>query len=83
MSMKITVMGGCGRQADDTAGSPPVPEIPVRSGTYASCRYRPLSQSALDLEGQPGMIDKAFDQLVLHRSSWRPDTRWNIGCIAQ
>jgi hypothetical protein len=32
------VMGGCGRQADGTAGTPPAPEIPVRSGTYALCQ---------------------------------------------
>jgi hypothetical protein len=32
------VKGGCGRQADGTAGLPPAPEIPVRFVTYASCQ---------------------------------------------
>jgi hypothetical protein len=34
----LRVKGGCGRQANGTAGLPPAPEIPVRSGTYASCQ---------------------------------------------
>src|SRR5580700_6728841 len=34
------VKGGCGRQADGTAGLPPAPEMPLRSGTYASCQTR-------------------------------------------
>jgi hypothetical protein len=36
----VRVTGGCGRQADGTAGLPPAPEIPVRSRTYASCQQR-------------------------------------------
>jgi len=36
----LRVKGGCGRQADGAAGLPPAPEIPVRSGTYASCHKR-------------------------------------------
>jgi len=34
------VKGGCGGQADGTAGLPPqLPEVPVRSCTYASCQH--------------------------------------------
>jgi hypothetical protein len=34
----VRVKNRCGRQADGTAGLPPAPEMPVRSGTYASCQ---------------------------------------------
>jgi hypothetical protein len=37
---ELRVKGGYGRQADGTAGLSPAPEIPVRSGTYASCQQR-------------------------------------------
>jgi hypothetical protein len=36
------VKGRCGRQADGTAGLPPAPEMPVGSGTYASCQQLPF-----------------------------------------
>src|SRR5258708_11355619 len=32
------VKDGCGQQSDGTAGLPPASEMPVRSGTYASCQ---------------------------------------------
>src|SRR5450755_3102126 len=34
----VRVKGGCGRQADGTAGLSPVPEIPERFGPYGSCQ---------------------------------------------
>jgi hypothetical protein len=34
----LRVNDGRGRQADGTAGLPPAPEIPLRSGTCASCQ---------------------------------------------
>src|SRR5450755_265682 len=34
------VKGGCGRRADGTAGLSLAPEIPVRSGTCASCHLQ-------------------------------------------
>jgi hypothetical protein len=36
----LRVKGGCGRQANGTAGLPPAPEIPVRSGTHVSCQQK-------------------------------------------
>src|SRR5258707_279450 len=47
---QLRVKNGCGRQADGTAGLPPAPEMPVRSGTYASCQIRRLLLS-LDRSG--------------------------------
>jgi hypothetical protein len=42
------VKGGCGRQADGTAGLPPAPEIPVRFVTYASCQERSCARETSD-----------------------------------
>jgi hypothetical protein len=39
------VKRGCGRQAEGTAGLPPAPEIPVRSGTCASCHLQTIGVS--------------------------------------
>jgi hypothetical protein len=39
---RLWVKDGRGRQADATAGLPPAPEIPVRSGTYALCQQETL-----------------------------------------
>jgi hypothetical protein len=44
-SFPLRVKGGCGRQANGTAGLPPAPEMPVRSGTYASCQQPTFRQS--------------------------------------
>src|SRR5882757_11225754 len=37
---RFRVKGGCGWQADGTAGLPLAPEVPLQSGTYASCHER-------------------------------------------
>jgi hypothetical protein len=43
--VRLGVKGGCGRQANGTAGLPPAPEMPVRSGTYVSCHNQTSSGS--------------------------------------
>jgi hypothetical protein len=42
----LWVKGGRGRQPNGTAGLPPVPEIPVRSGTHASCHQATYAKFA-------------------------------------
>jgi hypothetical protein len=46
------VKGGRGPQADGTAGLPPAPEIPTRSGTYASCQKRKSGAGLRRIGGQ-------------------------------
>jgi hypothetical protein len=46
------VKGGCGRQADGTAGLPQLRKYPARSGTYASCQLRTFPGSTVGTFGR-------------------------------